>query len=354
MPLTPFLATDPKYRRFLHGAQWSLCVGAGICRGIMPDWAEVTRLMLERANGTSVTSDHIREIVASLGWSLDSLLQQALNSYLLDGRTADDFNGDLAEVLYGGLLARAQATGLKDALETFLTDPFRRNPALVLPLEEFLSREFGTTSVMQLARVLLKASDADCKPDAVLTFNADVLLHAATTLLQIRQAATAGVSLNPSFHYRGIHRASDRANRKTPIYHVHGSITPAAGFREARDRLIFPESSYVQLAGSVASWPQTIFSGAAQSSRMIFVGLSMSDANIRRWLGWANTTRIGELAQRGSPPKFSSQHLWITTPSHEPHLKAAKEAGLLHLGVRTAFVPSWDRLEDAISNLLGI
>jgi hypothetical protein len=97
-----------------------------------------------------------------------------------------------------------------------------------------------------------------------------------------------------------------------------------------------------------------MFLASAHSSRIVLVGLSMADANIRRWLGWTHATRLEEIARRGSAVPFSSQHLWITTPSSDPHVQAAKETGLLHLGVRTAFIPAWTDLEAAMTNLLGL
>lgn len=354
MPITPFAATGPAGRKFLTGADWSLCVGAGLCRDIVPDWSTVARQMVSRSQASSIDDHDLQELTKKLGWSLDSFLQYALNNYELSGKDIDQFNNDLAEELYGGLLNAAASVGLRDELAALLSNPFARSSQHLLDLETFLSGTYGTTSLLQIARVLLKAKAADCPPKAVLTFNADVLLHAALTLLQIRESHAASGNLHPDFLYRGIYRSTDQPNGKIPIYHVHGSITPVPGGREARDKLIFPESSYLQLASSVYSWPQTVFLSNAQATRIVFVGLSMSDPNIRRWLGWRDGYRRAELAQFQATTTFSSQHLWITTSSPNPKIQRVKEYGLVHLGVRTAFIPSWDVLGDALANLLGV
>jgi hypothetical protein len=353
MPTEAFDATDVTRRNMLKPGEWTLCVGAGICSGIIPDWATVTQKMLSRAYKTTVVADEVRTLTQNLGWSLDSLLQNALNTYQLTGRTLNDFNEDLSSELYGGILADASVDGLGEALSKLLSDPFSRDPRQMLQLEAFLSSKYPRSSLMQLARVLLRAKRVSRNPNSVLTFNADVLLHTALTLLQIRESASSTNTLSPDFYYRALYRSTDRAGGKIPIYHIHGSITPESRHREAREKLIFPESSYSELAASIYAWPQTVFLATAQSSRMVFVGLSMSDPNIRRWLSWCDGYRRDEISQHGSFPTFSSQHLWITTHSADPRIQRVKETGLLHLGVRTAFIPSWDALENALTNLAG-
>ena len=353
MPTQAFDATDSTRRNMLKNSDWALCIGAGVCYGLMPDWATVTRQMLGRAGPSPISPQDLNALLRELSWSLDSLLQHALNTYHLSGRTLDDFNNDLAEELYTGILGAASSAGIREALLKLLSNPFSRNANEVLQIESFFSSTYANSSLMQLARCLLRAKSASCQPTSVLTFNADVLLHVALTLLQIRESYTQSGNLSPDFHYRALYRSIDRPNGKIPIYHIHGSITPAQGNREAREKLIFPESSYSQLAASVYAWPQTVFLSTAQTSRIVFVGLSMSDPNIRRWLSWCTGYRSDEIAQRGPSSPFSSQHLWITTRSADANIQRAKESGLLHLGVRTAFIPTWNALEDALSNLIG-
>jgi hypothetical protein len=353
MPCDAFDALDRTKRYIVRAHEWTLCVGAGICKGIMPDWLSITSRMLGRACG-AISPREVEAITQNLNWSLDSILQYALNNYLLTARSVDDFNNDLAAELYGELLRRASAEGLDGALRKLLSNPFSRDPNHILQLESFLSSQYGNSSLMQIARVLLRSKDSDQNPNAVLNFNADVLLHTALTLLQIRQSFSASRGIYPDFYYRAVYRSVNRTNGKIPIYHIHGSITPESGLREAREKLVFPESTYSHLAGSIYAWPQTTFLANAQSSRIIFVGLSMSDPNIRRWLSWCEGYRRDEIAIDGTNPTFLSQHIWITTRSPDPCVQRAKETGLLHLGVRTGFIPDWGRLEEALENLIGL
>jgi hypothetical protein len=354
MPTEPFDATDPSRRNLLKAGEWSICIGAGMSNSLTPDWNTISQQMLSNAYGKPVDKDEIELLRKNLGWSLDSLLQHALNTYQLSGRTLENFNDDLAVELYRTVLSAASADGIDIALAKLLSDPYSRDPNQVLSLESFLTARYGQSSLMQLARLLLRAKAASRNPISVLTFNADVLLHAALTLLQIREAFSNSGGLSPDFHYRALYRSTDKPNGKIPIHHIHGSITPEPADREARDKLIFPESSYSHLASSVYAWPQTVFLSTAQSSRMVFVGLSMSDPNIRRWLSWCDGYRRAEISRRGTSPDFSSQHIWITSRSTDCRIQRVKETGLLHLGVRTAFIPNWDALESALGNLIGL
>jgi hypothetical protein len=310
--------------------------------------------VLARAYGNPVSQDDLTAISQSLGWSIDSLLQHALNFYLAAGKNQEQFNHDLATELYEGILTVADAEGVRDSMVKCISNPYKRDSYDVLELSDFLRAKYQSTSLMQLARTLLKAADSDRTPAGVLTFNADVLLHVALTLLQIRKSFEETGSLTPTFSYRAMYRSSDRPNGKIPIYHIHGSITPEQARRESREKLVFPESSYSQLAGMVYAWPQTVFLSSAQSTRLVFVGLSMSDPNIRRWLSWSEGYRRAELSQLGTVSHFLSQHLWITTRSKDSRIQRIKESGLLHLGVRTAFIPDWTALEDALSNLAAL
>jgi hypothetical protein len=144
------------------------------------------------------------DLVKTLGWSFDSFLQHSLNLYQLSGRTLADFNKDLSSELYDGLLNSASALGLADPLARLLSNPFSRTPDELLPLHEFLTSTYSASSVMQTARLLLRAKAASCAPTAVLTFNADVLLHVALTLLQIRENYDLTGNMGADFHCQPI------------------------------------------------------------------------------------------------------------------------------------------------------
>src|SRR5438876_8293319 len=120
MPTAAFDATDPRRMNMLRHEDWALCIGAGVCAGITPDWSAVTLQMLARARFSALTPADLEILHQELGWSLDSLLQYSLNAYELSGRSLEEFNDDLAKELYDGILDAASAAGLRDALVTLL------------------------------------------------------------------------------------------------------------------------------------------------------------------------------------------------------------------------------------------
>jgi hypothetical protein len=150
MPFEAFDALDKSRANMLKPNEWTLCVGAGVCSGIMPDWITITQRMLTRAYDMPVLEDDLNAVLHTLGWSLDSLLQHALNVYLSTGRTLDQFNQDLGTELYEGILAVADTVGIRDALVKFISNPFRRTADDAIQLETFMSSKYGSTSLMQI------------------------------------------------------------------------------------------------------------------------------------------------------------------------------------------------------------
>jgi hypothetical protein len=114
------------------------------------------------------------------------------------------------------------------------------------------------------------------------------------------------------------------------------------------------EDSYLQIATSASSWPETVFMFYAQTNTMVFAGISMSDANIRRWMAIANQIEKSDLEMVANTNKVTPKHLWFTTESDDLNLDKIKLVALIHLGVRPAWIESWKDLEEAINNLLGI
>ncbi|MEJ0031038.1 MAG: hypothetical protein WDO15_11960 [Bacteroidota bacterium] len=82
-----------------------------------------------------------------------------------------------------------------------------------------------------------------------------------------------GKSDSAEFKYKAVHHVIESDGHKIPIYHIHGSIVPELGKREARSNLVFPESAYHAVSGSTHSWQQTIFQYYAIRTRAIFIGM---------------------------------------------------------------------------------
>src|SRR4051812_11990672 len=107
MPHTAFFGTDPKYRGILRSEEWSLCLGAGVCTRILPDWPTLSLQVLNDCG--SRLDKHEFEQLKGTGWGLDAWLQTAMNLLIKENKPDpfSRFYDILESALYGGLLAKA-------------------------------------------------------------------------------------------------------------------------------------------------------------------------------------------------------------------------------------------------------
>ncbi|WP_143271687.1 SIR2 family protein [Bradyrhizobium mercantei] len=356
-------ALDRRYRGTIASGRWTLCLGAGLSRGLAPTWFDLTLEIVNHAFGASLNSAAFEALVNSSGWSLDAWIQAAANEYTTSGRSLDDFNDLLEAVLYREVRKAATGLSVERHLMRVLNNPTTAERRHVLQVCEFLEATYKTSSLLALVRILIQAAYADQKPNAIITFNADTFLETFIYLFLRRDHYNGPPPhSHPHYHYRTVSRpsyfANHRAQGTTSIFHCHGTIMPNEGSgtapKDTRDRLVFLEAEYLRIAGTMASWPETLFLYHAQSTKMVFVGLSMADANIRRWLSATELELDAERDLISSGRRINPAHLWLTTRQADPVMNRIKLVSLLHLGVRPALIDSWHDLEPAMRNLLGL
>jgi hypothetical protein len=208
------------------------------------------------------------------------------------------------------------------------------------------------------------------------------LLDTVSKVLDFQQFITDKNPETPPDRFFRALRASDpppttseSAARRIPIYHLHGCLVPQplaqaqSPGRESRENLVFPETTYGRISGRVFTWQQTVFLSHAQAHRIVFIGLSMSDQNIRRWLAWCNENAVEEhklRSRRYAKPAtatqavadardyFIGQNIWIEVRPQSDRLAAAMEFALAHLGTRICWLQSWADLPAALENLSAV
>jgi hypothetical protein len=339
---------------YKKGKPYSISIGAGVCFGIMPNWQELTHEVLVKTVDDTLSRADFDNILTNLGWSLDSLLQAALNRQIENNGSIDEFNEIMQNALYDSILTNAETYNLKEELKKFISDPFRRNNEAIIPLYDFFKNEYGNTSLFKISEFLLEAKRKGFPPKAILTFNADVLLHSLLTLMELKETHdSVGNTNTADFSYKAVHHVIESDGHKIPIYHIHGSIVPFSGKRDARENLVFPENSYHNVAGSTHSWQQSIFQYYAERTKMVFIGLSMSDPNIRRWLSHTNSVLNRDIFNMTGEVKNTTNHLWVTPKSTSNAERELKKLGLYHLGIKVAEIDNWSRLKDGMLNLIS-
>lgn len=343
----------------LGSSQWTLCVGAGISQGLAPTWADLTRTVVNTVFRQNYDADSFRDAILGTGWSLDSILQACANHYTTSGRSLVEYHELLNDVLYERVLSDADSAGLKDLVKLGLNYVYFLRKLQLIRFWEFFTEIYPDSSLLGTVNALNRAEAKGRLPVSIITFNADVFLSALLDASRIYSAYSAGEG-RPAPRYKRVLRGLDNnASLRIPIFHCHGSLIPkslnpkVSERRHSPDKLVFNETDYLTVATSSSSWAQTLFAYHAATNRMLFVGHSMSDPNIRRWLAGAKAETIANLTALGQPSEYLP-HLWITREPADKGLKAIKQAGLTHLGVRVAWIQEWSDIESAIANIIGV
>jgi hypothetical protein len=356
-------ATNPKFRGCVAAGRWTLCLGAGISRGITPTWFDLTRTIVNETFGSNYDHLAFEQAVGKSGWSLDAWIQAAANEFVASGKKLDEFHELIESNLYGELRKKAAGLPIEKHLLQVLNNPIREQRNRVLAVAEFFENTFGQTSLLGIVRFLIAAAESNKKPYAVITFNADTLLETLVYIfLRRNHYRGPGPHGHPLYHYKSVNRPTTMPYHqyieKTPIFHCHGTIMPkrtnTAKPNDSRDRLIFLEQEYLRVASTTAAWPETLFLFHAQTTRMLFAGLSMSDANIRRWMRSSELELALDHERIFSGTRINPEHLWITREPSETHAKRLELVSMLHLGIRPAWIDDWSELEPALRNMLAL
>lgn len=301
--------------------------------------------------------------MAALGWSLDAWIQAAANEFVTTGRTLDSFNELIESLLYGPLLRASSKSPISRHLLQVLNNPVRAEKNRILEVCEFFENIYKDSSLLGIVRFLIAAAKEGRKPYAIITFNADTLLETLIYLFLRRDHYKGpGPHGHPLYHYKAVNRPSLIAHHqykeKTSIFHCHGTIMPKQMTpvhpKDSRDRLVFLEQEYLRIASTTAAWPETLFLFHAQTTRMLFAGLSMSDANIRRWMRASETELSVDHDHVFVGTRINPKHLWITRQPSDPSLARVQLVSMLHLGIRPAWIKEWTSLEEALRNMLAL
>lgn len=189
----------------------------------------------------------------------------------------------------------------------------------------------------------------------IITFNADDLLEqeAGASLSSPVVWPIARASAHPR-HGRG-------AGGRPPIslYHLHGFLPrrrPGRGdatlrYADAPDTLVFTDAQYWASVASPMSFANRVMQNALFDSHCVFIGLSMTDVNLARWLGLRHGEVQGdkesELGALSAPPerrdaarrRALGRHVWVRKrggPGEE-----LISSWLALRGVRTAELDDW-------------
>lgn len=245
------------------------------------------------------------------------------------------------------------ARALRRALYADVSPPTRARLA---------ARPDDTLSVLARLLVAEHARGGARRVVRVVTFNVDDMLEQA-----VHEVAGAHSAKEPVL--KVIARASQHprqsGGRPIPVYHVHGYLpqrASAAWHEPAPDALVFTDAQYWASSSSPQSYANRVMAAALHDSHCVFVGTSMTDVNVLRWLAQrANEIRMDKAVQFDMRPDPSAsgarqatlralgRHYWIRTPGCDPTGFVSRCMALR--GIRSVAIPGWGGAE--LRELMG-
>jgi hypothetical protein len=160
----------------------------------------------------------------------------------------------------------------------------------------------------------------DVHPISIFSFNAEPLLYALinASVARLHDWERGGGVLNPPKQPidKLLRATSSRARDRIPYIFCHGLLQVPGGHRhhassESADKLVFSEEQYLMLANAVVSWQSTTFVETCMSRCVVFVGVSLSDTNMRNWLSRVAQNRRRELHEVHGHDGDSTTHFWL-------------------------------------------
>ncbi len=356
---TSWDASDERLRGKLKGKPWTLCVGAGICSGIMPNWDDLACQVLSRTLFPGMTPSSFQALRKDFPWPAEAWIQVAYNSHIANSNSHEEFHRVLSDAIYSSIFSEATAHGCLDDLTNALHAPQDLSATSLERVCNFFESLYSDTTVILVAKMLTDSVKNGNPPTAVITLNYDTLLFSLQRIFEIRgYRRDSGTNDNCPSTFRQVSSSLQNKPGKIPIYHIHGCLPPNAVARTGS--VVAEERSYFGLSQSSSSWAQTTFTHSAQTSTLLFVGQSLSDANMRRWLGWEHERLSEERRYAGRnalttlPSILSPSHWWIHRGPGEAVHQDLLSKGMLHLGVNVAWVREWTEIDRAMRNMIGL
>lgn len=331
---------------------WSLCIGAGTSTPLFPDWYSLaSNLAQQIIPDQPLNIDAMKES----GFSPDALIQMVKNASSLSDK---DFAMRMSETLYDNFRKQINPEDWDTIATVLQTNHISQCPPSYWELfSKYRDTVFKGTSAYALAPVILKAIDCDLAPKSILSFNAEPLLFVMLNSFLIDTKTDTDHPTPKKQFNKVINSISNHGSKQIPYVFCHGLLPVTESvhsFSTSIDKLVFLEEEYLQIANNAFSWQSTTFLSTCATQHIVFIGTSLTDPNMRRWLSWVYSNRINEMRYNGVDVNSSTQHYWIRKLPTDKTVRPWLEAIVAHLGVRIIWIDDWSQCALALEKLLGI
>lgn len=346
----------PILRDLSQKGGWVLCIGAGTSKPMFPDWYN----LVERLVAKDVGEKNAHELVVKLlsQYSPDALIQAAHDRLRC---TDEEFFEILSNELYNNFRSRISLQEwnfFADMLSARLGEYRRSNWISYLQL---IRGHFPSLSALKISEILSETVGTESAPMAIISFNAEPLMASLTNAFLRINKLTAREARDGLGQRIDLitHSITNRNSQHIPYYFIHGllpvpSIQKKRRRTDAVDKLVFSESEYLQLANTTFSWQSSVFLDLTSARSTLFIGVSLSDPNMRRWLSWTHLNRMKELGKRYSYSGSSTNHYWINRKPDTVAERLWIESSVEHLGVRLIWLSDWNQIDTALKSILGL
>ena len=170
--------------------------------------------------------------------------------------------------------------------------------------------------------------------DSIITFNFDSLIEEQLTQNRIPNKSIFSESIGHESY-------------ELPVYHVHGFL-PRSGSIPSDSELVFSEDSYHSQFIDSFSWSNLIQLNKLTQNTCLFVGISLTDPNMRRLL---------DVAWRKNPTKAADHYIHKRKPTFEDDNTLGRVAHLLEeqdanaIGLNVIWMDTYDDMPDFLRSI---
>ena len=331
-------------------AGWSLCIGAGTSLPAISDWYSLVEKLINENCSTKEKIDI--NTYKNMGFSADAMIQAVKN---ILGLSNKDFVMLLSEAIYSPIREKVTIKQWKSFCNIHeTTNPAQIKTTEWLDFDYIKENILKQTSANLLAEVVVESIQNNIDPKSILTFNGESIFY---SLLNYYYYFIKKIDKKSKFD-RIVNSISNQVVARIPYIHCHG-IIPINGIetrkgKKAVDKLVFSEDTYLQIANNSFSWQATSFIGNCLNSKIVFIGVSLTDANMRRWLSWVHSNKVREFEENGIEYENSTDHFWINKTPSTAQEKIWMEESVAHLGVRLVWIDNWYQTGAVLRKMLSL
>lgn len=330
---------------------WSLCVGAGTSLPLFPSWNTLVKNLVAQDLGDG-KSEVAKELLKQ--YSPDALIQAARDRLTIG---EEEFACLISQELYRNSKEQLSESEWRTYTRILAAKHIGRwQKPTWTQFDRLVKTHLTDLSAVQIAAVLADILDTPTGPQSILSFNAEPLLFALINSELVKRRWDANSNRPPPNILDSVTDSiTARHPGRVPYYFCHGMVpVPETPNNIAStDKLVFSESAYLQLANASFSWQSAVFLDIAMAQSIVFVGVSLSDSNMRRWLSWVHSNRIKEIKEYGSSDTTSAIHYWIAEQPDSASERRWVESAVAHLGVRLVWISEWSEVGCVLGSMLG-